>query len=146
MRWLASADYPPSAHASLRLARIVLSDESEIEAIVSQAETLLRESDAPAAVAVALASAAFERHLRSLTRQNNIEMRKPARECQIGTYVAALSGEKVITTKYNQMAMSIAGHRDDAAHGWFEDVSVGDAEFVIRAIRKFVVRYPATSD
>jgi site-specific recombinase XerD len=144
-RWLAVAPNPVSDHAALRLARLVIGHGSSTLDMLSHARVVLHETDAPPAASVMLAGAALEQHLRLLTRENHVPMSKDERKAQIGTYVALLTGHEVISKSDNQLATSIAQHRDNAAHGWFNDVSEPDAEWVIRSTEELVNRYPLSS-
>lgn len=143
-QWVRRAPNPTDDHAALRMARLVIGSGSESEDLLLQARVLLREADSPAGVAASFAGAVLERHLRSLTDAHALDVKTS--NPKLGTYSSVLSARKILSPSDVQLVARIQVYRDDAAHGWFDRVSISDAKWVIDEVENLLKKFPLRED
>lgn len=133
------ATNPISHHASLRLARLVVGTGSSTMDLLHRAEIVLDETDLPPAAAAGVAGAALERHLRLLARQRGVRVNED--KAALGAYAGQLIKARVIEPAEYDRINAIARHRTNGAHGWFDKVSMAEAQWVIRECLDLASRY-----
>lgn len=139
-KWVERAPNSIKDHAALRMARLVIGAPNESTYQLMQARVLLQESDSPPSVAAAYAGAVLERHLRILVEDLGLQVK--TNNPKLGTYSSVLSAHGTLSPSEVQLIAHIQGHRDYAAHGWFERISHRDAEWVIDESQNLVGRLP----
>ena len=143
-QWVRRAPNPTDDHAALRMARLVIGSGSESEDLLLQARVILREADSPPGLAASFAGAVLERHLRSLTNANTLDVKTS--NPKLGSYASVLSARRILSPSDVQLIARIQGYRDDAAHGWFDRVSAADANWVINEVEHLLKKFPVASD
>jgi hypothetical protein len=141
-RWIVGTPHLNQHHAAVRLSRLVLGTGSEHGDSLASGDVLLSESDVHPAVAVMLAGATLERHLRRMAIAAGIPVEGDSRRGSITSYAARLKSEKALDAADVQHLAHLANRRDDAAHGWFDRVSAADAQWVLREVWAFCDRHP----
>ncbi|MFJ4161170.1 tyrosine-type recombinase/integrase [Microbacterium testaceum] len=129
-------DLPASEHASVRLGRMLSARESPDSEMLHRAELLLEDRSQHPAAAVMLAGATLERVLRDASAAAGIEVSK--KDPTIGTYAALLRGAAVISIGQLRTLERILTLRNDAAHGWFDEVTPHDAQWVVAQARQMI--------
>lgn len=137
----ARANLSLTADGAARMTRLVTEDDDSTYALLLQAEVLAAESDNHPSLPVMLIGATLERHLRLMSRMRGIGVNEEA--ATIGLYVAKLREVKAITKGEVQRLSSIAFTRNQADHGWFDEISMSDVTPMLREVRNFIARHPA---
>lgn len=143
-RWVPTRQARPEQHAAIRLAHLLFDDPESPASMLFEAGVVLTESALPPAVAVMTAGAALERHLRSLARARGIQFAKPENQLQLSSYISRLVETRVVHKADHGLLTSVEHHRNDAAHGWFERVTIAEANEVLSRCLYILERYPAS--
>ncbi len=131
---------PTLAHASLRFDHLITGADDSLS-LLSQAQLLLRVSDAPPGVVVARAGAMLERHLRMLCRQEGVTGFDENRQ-DLTSYAGRLIQAGLFSPRHQQELAYVTDRRNDGAHGWFERVSNRDAEALLDDVERYVIDFP----
>lgn len=144
VKWVHRAPTSIEDHAALRMARLVIGEDSETLNLLMNARVLLLESDCPPAASVGHAGAILEHHLRELCKLRDVPVL--TNSPKLGSYSASLSQRKLFRASDVQLVARIQDYRDTAAHGWFSELSRDDALWVLREIERLVNRFPLCVD
>ena len=133
----APAEYP----ASYRLAALVRPDPDSTQAYLDQADLMSGIPDVHPAARVMFAGAALEQHLRLLAQQAGALTRDSERGTLTG-FASLLRGRRSLTPQEVQLVAVIAGHRDNASHGWFAEITDAIAHWTLAHVRVLVDDHP----
>lgn len=132
---------PVPQHIAYRMALLLRPDADSTSALLDHADSLSAHHGLPPAARVAVAGAAFERHLRALAMATGA-VPKDIRKTQIGFLSGQLLQAGVFTQADFRTCGVIADGRDLAAHGWFEDVTDAKADRIVADMRRIVGAHP----
>lgn len=141
-RWLGVVSDPSEDNASIRLARFVMNPPDTSESMLMHNEALVHETDIPEPFGVMAAGAILERHLRLLGTGNGVPVKEDVSKGSITYYVGELQKKGVVKLPDARKMRALGDLRNDAAHGWFERIHVGDAIRTLRDVRSLVEKYP----
>lgn len=105
---------------------------------LDQAERLLRDPSIHPTAPAVLAGAAAEERLRALCAAIGSSPRGAAKDWTIAKLVAAYGAKKKLSRDDRSDLDRIAAVRNDAAHGWFDEVTHARARDAVRLARHFL--------
>lgn len=126
-------DLPPEEHASVRLGRMLAAMSSEDDQMLLRSESLLADRSQHPAAAIMLASATLERVMREVTKAQRITVAK--KDPSLYTYATLLKSRDLVSAELVRTVERILIFRNNAAHGWFDEVDRRDADWVVREAR-----------
>lgn len=132
---------PSAQHLAVRMASLVRPDADSTAAYFDYADSLSTHHALPRAAGVALAGAAFERHLRELAIKAGA-IPADIDKTTLGFLSGRLKDEGVLSEAEFKVCGTIGTTRDFAAHGWFEKVTDERADQAARDIRRIVADHP----
>lgn len=141
-RWLHHTERLPGLNAPTRLARLVLNPADDPFVLLSHAEALLEETDAPEAFAIACAGAVLENHLRQLSIARKIPIPEELGRQSIYGFATRLRRDEHIRNADMRTFERVSDIRNDAAHGRFDLLTRELATSTLRQIRELLTSYP----
>jgi hypothetical protein len=131
-----NVEISPDEHVSIRVGRMVDANATLEDQMMLRAALVLADPSQHPAVAVMVAGAALERVLRELAVAAKVQVNTET--ANIGTYASRLIGAKVLSPVQNDVIVSIGKTRNDAAHGWFDEVTFSRAAQVVTQVSELI--------
>lgn len=141
-RWLHHTERLSALNAPTRLAQLVLASPDDPLVLLTHAEALLSDTDAPAAFAVASAGAVLEGHLRDLSAKHNVPIPVDERKQTIYGFASRLAQRRLLRPADMKTFERVGLIRNDAAHGRFDRLTPDLATETLSQVRVLLRRYP----
>jgi len=120
----------------MRLGRMIAAGGSDDERMLFNATLLLEDRAQHCSVSVMLASATLEKVLREKVQSLGLSVTK--RDPTLATYANLLRSVEAFSIAQLRTVERILTVRNDAAHGWFDHVTVEDAEWLLLEAQRIV--------